>query len=44
MEQSKLEIAEIQVALARAVDVQMQELADLQLAFVGGGCADTIGH
>lgn len=44
MEQNKFEVAEIQVALEKATGTQMQELADLQLAFVGGGCADTIGH
>ena len=40
MEQTKIEIAQLEAAVNEAAGDQLRELNDLQLAFVGGGCAD----
>ena len=41
MKQDKNEVAAVEAA-AREVEVQMVELADLQLALVGGGIGDVV--
>ena len=37
MEYAKTEIAQLELIVNEAADVQLHELTDLQLAFVGGG-------
>lgn len=44
MDYSKLEIAHIEEVVSETSDAQFRELSDFQLAFVGGGMADTVGH
>lgn len=43
MEITNIEVAQIQQAVSEAKDAQLRELSELQLAFVGGGMADTVG-
>jgi hypothetical protein len=40
MEQTKIEIAQLEAAVNEATDDQLRELNNLQLAFVGGGTAE----
>jgi hypothetical protein len=40
MEFTKNEIAVIEQTVNEQVEVQMRELADLELALIGGGCGD----
>lgn len=42
MNYAENEIAIVEKAIANAVDTQMRELADLQLAVVGGGGGEVI--
>jgi hypothetical protein len=42
MDTSRVEVLELENAVSIAVDEQVRELADLQLAFVGGGIADLV--
>lgn len=44
MEITNIEVARIEKAVLEAKDTQLRELSELQLAFVGGGMADTVGH
>ena len=41
MELNQVEVKNIENALAKAQEVQMLELSELQLAYVGGGIGDT---
>jgi hypothetical protein len=43
MEHTKIEVAVIENAVAAATEQQVQELGDLQLAFIGGGIAELVG-
>jgi hypothetical protein len=42
MEHTNAEVAQIQEIMLEANEVKLRELADLQLAYQGGGMADTI--
>jgi hypothetical protein len=44
MDRAKIEIAAIEETVAEATEAQVCELNDLQLALIGGGCADPILH
>jgi hypothetical protein len=40
MEFTKNEVVAIEEAVSQAAELEVRELNDLQLAMVGGGCAD----
>jgi hypothetical protein len=40
MEHANTEIAQLELVANEANDVQLQQLADLQFAFIGGGAAE----
>jgi len=40
MDHSKVEVAVVKEAIAEAADKQVQELNELQLAYVGGGVGE----
>jgi hypothetical protein len=40
MEQNKIENAQLETAMNEAGDVQLRELNNLQLAFIGGGTGE----
>jgi hypothetical protein len=42
MEHTKIEAEVLENAVAAAVEEQVRELNDLQLAFIGGGIADLV--
>ena len=42
MENTILENAQLEAAVNEAMDAQLRELNDLQLAFVGGGVGDIV--
>jgi hypothetical protein len=42
MEHTKIETKVLENAIAAAAEEQVQELNDLQLAFIGGGIADLV--
>jgi hypothetical protein len=44
MDRANLELAAIEDAVAEAIDGQLSELNDLQLAFVGGGVGEVTAH
>jgi hypothetical protein len=44
MEYNQAEAAVVQEAVAEAIEAQLKELANLQLAIVGGGICDTIPY
>ena len=42
MENTKIEVAVVEAAICEAMEAQLRDLNELQLALVGGGCGDTI--
>jgi hypothetical protein len=42
MEHAKIEINVLEKALEVAQEVQLRELQELQLVFVGGGCGEVV--
>ncbi|HEX7560418.1 MAG TPA: hypothetical protein VF386_14545 [Usitatibacter sp.] len=40
MEYAKIENAQLETVVNEAMDAQLRELSDLQLAYVGGGCVE----
>ena len=42
MERANQEIAAVEQTLADVAELQVRELTDLQLAFVGGGAGETV--
>jgi hypothetical protein len=44
MQFNKDEIAVVEKAVVETNEAVVRELSELQMAFVGGGCADPIAH
>jgi hypothetical protein len=42
MEYTQIEVAQVQEIVSEVIEAKLCELADLQLAYSGGGLADTI--